>query len=429
MMPWNRQRLLAAGAALTVVMTVIAFRMVQGPSATMRHRFEEAMQAAHSEDWSTVTAIRRELSSHPDFQSQTTLLLGLRLAADGHLESALRSLNRAAKTPDTAVPALAAAGRILYLMQRYREAIAVLQRVVSLDPRHEDGHRFLASAYYDIGAMNDALNVLEAITKFSPDDFRAYRLRAMILQDFERFDEALIQWNAAIYLSESATVFRVYCQLRKGECLIRLRQYDEAIKTLAAIPAAERDNIVDGLSASEFNAEVLAARSEACLAVRRFEESARFATESLALSCDNIAATLVAVRLAEEQQQFEKAELLLRNAINRHPGEVQLHTRLADVLASSGQSGLASVARARSDELMTLTKQFSDLHQQAIEHPYDAAVRLRLAQAAEKLGRDRIAEMWYRAAAGLAPRDIVVVQALQEFQQRQRASLVDGALR
>ncbi len=429
MMLWNGQRLLAAGSALTVVMTVIAFRMLQGQSATLQDRFEEAMQAAHSEDWSTVESIRRELSSNPDFQSHTTLLLGLRLAADGHVESALRSLNRAAKTPDTAVPALAAAGRILYLMQRYREAIAVLQKVVSLDPGHEDGHRFLASAYYDIGAMNDALNVLETIARFSPSDFRSYRLHAMILQDFERFDEALIQWNAAIDLSESAPAFRVYCQLRKGECLIRLRQYDEAIKTLAAIPAANRDNIVDGLSASEFNAEVLAARAEACLAVRRFEESAKFAAESLALSCDNIAATLVAVRLAEEQQQFEKAELLLKNAINRHPGEAQLHGRLADVLASSGQSELASVARARSDELMTLTKQFSDLHQQAIEQPDDAAIRLRLAQTAELLGRDLSAEMWYQAAVGLAPRDAVVLQAFQGFQQRQRAHLVNGAAR
>ncbi len=429
MMASNRQRLLIASAALMVVLIVNVFRIVQGSFSTSQDRFEEALQAAHSEDWSTVTAIRRELSADPDFQSQTMLLFGLRLAADGHFESALRSFNRAAENPETAVPALAAAGRILYLMQRYRAAITVLQKVVSLDPRHEDGHRFLASAYYDIGAMNDALNVLEAITEFSPDDFRAYRLLAMILQDFERFDEALIQWNAAIARLESAPVFRVYCQLRKGECLIRLRQYDEALETLAAIPVMEDDNIVDGLSANDFNAQVLAARAEASLAMRRFDESAKLVAESLALCVDNIAAILVAVRLAEEQQQFEQAELLLKNAIERHPREAQLHARLADVLASSGQSGQAAVARARSDELMTLTKQFSDLHQQAIEQPDDASVRLRLAQTAELLGRDRIAEMWYQAAAGLAPGDAVVLQALQEFQQRQRASLVDGAAR
>ncbi len=428
-MAWNRHRLIAAGSTSMVVMIVVACWIVRGHSATLQDRFEEAMRAAHSGDWTTVTAIKRELSDHPDFQSQSTLLIGLRLAADGHFESALRSLRRAAQNPETAVPALAAAGRILYLQQRYREAITVLQKVVSLDPRHEDAHLFLASAYYDTGAMNDALNVLEAITAFTPDDFRAYRLSAMILQDFERFDEALIQWNAAIDRSKSAAPFRAVCQLRKGECLIRLRQYDAALETLAAIPVGEYDNIVDGLPVNDFNAQLLAARAEACLALRRFEDSAKLVAESLALSSDNIAATLVAVRLAEEQQQFEKAELLLKNAIELHPREAQLHARLADVLASSGQSAQAAVARARFDELMTLTKEFSDLHQQAIEQPDDATVRLRLAQTAEQLGRDHSAEMWYQAAAGLAPRDAVVVQALQEFQQRQRASLVDGAAR
>ena len=425
----NSRRIIATGTALTIVITAAAtVWMVRGEyRADPQQRFEQAVEAARSEDWPTVTAITRELATRPEFESHTALLLGLRLAADGHFESALRSFKRATDNPETALSALVGAGRTLYLLQRYRESIAVLKKAVALDAEHDEAHRFLASAYYDIGAMDDAQKVLDAIVRFAPDDFRAYRFKAMILHDFELYDEALIQWNAAIDRAKQDPKFLAYCQLRKGECLIRLRRYDEACATLAEVRLDSTGSAADGLPAADFAAQVFAARAEACLAIRRFDESSRFAAESLSLSPGNVAATLTAVRLAEEQQRNEEAILLLKIAIDRYPREAQLLGRMADILASMGQTEQASLARSRSAELMALQTHFTDLHQQAIARPDDSAVRLRLAETAESLGRTGIAEMWYQAAAGLAPQDTAVQQAFQQFRQRQESGVPGGA--
>ena len=423
------RRIIAAVSALTIVIAAAATAwMVRGESrADPKQRFEQAVEAAHSEDWSTVTTITRELAARPEFESHTALLLGLRLAADGDFETALRSFKRATDNPETELPALVGAGRTLYVLQRYREAIAVLQKAVLLNTAHDEAHRFLASAYYDIGAMDDAQKVLDAIIRFAPDDFRAYRFKAMILQDFELYDEALIQWNAAIDRATLDPKFLAYCQLRKGECLIRLRRYDEACVTLAEVRLDSTGSAADGLPAADFAGQVFAARAEACLAIRRFDESSRFAAESLSLSPGNVAATLTAVRLAEEQQRNEEAILLLKTAIERHPREAQLFARMADILASTGQTEQATVARSRSAELMALQTRFADLHQQAIAHPDDVTVRLLLAETAESLGRAAIAGMWYQAASGLAPQDAAVQQAFQQFQQRQNSGVSGGA--
>ena len=423
------RRIIAAVSALTIVIAAAATAwMVRGESrADPKQRFEQAVEAARSEDWTTVTTITRELATRPEFESHTALLLGLRLAADGDFETALRSFKRATDNPETELPALVGAGRTLYVLQRYREAIAVLQKAVLLDTAHDEAHRFLASAYYDIGAMDDAQKVLDAIIRFAPDDFRAYRFQAMILHDFELYDEALIQWNAAIDRATLDPKFLAYCQLRKGECLIRLRRYDEACVTLAEVRLDSTGSAADGLPAADFAGQVFAARAEACLAIRRFDESSRFAAESLSLSPGNVAATLTAVRLAEEQQRNEEAILLLKTAIERHPREAQLFARMADILASIGQTEQANVARSRSAELMALQTRFADLHQQAIAHPDDVTVRLRLAETAESLGRAAIAGMWYQAASGLAPQDAAVQQAFQQFQQRQNSGVSGGA--
>ena len=424
----NSRRIIATRIALTIAIAAAASAWIMrgGPRADPQQRFEQAVQAARSEDWSTVTTITRDLATRPEFESHTALLLGLRLAADGHFESALRSFKRATDNPETVLPALVGAGRTLYLLQRYRESIAVLQKAVALDAEHDEAHRFLASAYYDIGAMDDAQRVLDAIIRFAPDDFRAYRFKAMILHDFELYDEALIQWNAALDRAQLDPKFLAYCQLRKGECLIRLRRYDEACVTLAAVRLDATGSAADGLPADDFAAQVFAARAEACLAIRSFDESSRFAAESLSLSPGNVAATLTAVRLAEEQQRNDEAILLLKSAIDRHPREAQLYGRMADILASTGQHDQADITRSRSAELMALQTRFTDLHQQAIERPDDAAVRLQLAETAELLGRNGIARMWYQAAAGLAPQDAAVQQACHEFQQRQQSATQDG---
>lgn len=418
----NRRRTIAAGAVLTFAMAAVAtVWMTRADRADPQQRFELALEAARREEWSTVTAVTRELLTHPEFEHHCTLLLGLRLASDGHFESALKNLRRASEKPETELPALVATGRTLYLLQRYREAITTLQKAISLDAKHDESHRFLASAYYDIGAMDHALNVLETIVRFAPDDFRAYRFRAIILQDFERYEEALTEWNAAIDRAMLFPEFLADSQLRKGECLMRLRRYDEADRTLDAIRLDSIGSAVDGLPADEFRARIFAARAEASLALRRFDQSSKFAAESLTLSPGNVAATLTAVRLAEERQRTDEAVLLLKTAIDRHPREAQLHARLADVYATAGQTEQATIARSRSVELMALQTQFAEFHQQAIERPDDVAVRLRLAEMAELLGRTAIAGMWYQAAAGLAPQDAAVQQAFQQFQRRQQS--------
>lgn len=92
----NIPRIIVTGTALTILIAAAIAWMLRKESRTdPQQRFEQAMESARAEDWDTVTAITRELATFPEFESHKALMLGLRLAADGHFESALKSFKRA----------------------------------------------------------------------------------------------------------------------------------------------------------------------------------------------------------------------------------------------------------------------------------------------------------------------------------------------
>ncbi len=111
------------------------------------------------------------------------------------------------------------------------------------DPRLVEPHRLLAAAYYDIGAMDNALKHLAKVIELAPEDMRPWRLRGLILKDFEKYDEAASSYEGAL---ERAKEDYIQQELNEelAECLVRLRRYDEALDRLKRIkPTAESKSL------------------------------------------------------------------------------------------------------------------------------------------------------------------------------------------
>jgi hypothetical protein len=80
-----------------------------------------------------------------------------------------------------------------------------------------------------------------------------------------------------------------------------------------------------------------------------------------------------------------------------------LHFKLAQAYAQAGKPKQAETEQKLADEIREIRKEFADLHQAAWDRPDDAAVRLRLAELAGKLGRPDLADVWLKSAAALTP--------------------------
>jgi len=120
---------------------------------------------------------------------------------------------------------------------------------------------------------------------------------------------------------------------------------------------------------------------------------------------------LKAQRRLNEARYTEAVEVL-ESAVQNHPAHwrfrfflVQAYERLGD--RESAQRELQQMQAWRK-----LHDRFAELHMEAIKKPFDAAVRLELAQIAEKIDRPLLALSWYRATLGLDPANESAYQSI-----------------
>jgi tetratricopeptide (TPR) repeat protein len=375
--------------------------------------YESGLAAAAERDWQTLARREVALRDHPDFNNQRLLLAGLLQLGQGDVDDGLRMLSRCAEHPETRVVAVFNTAIVHYELGDFDETVRLLQVVIGWDPDHEDAHRYLAAAYYDIGAMDNALSVLERVVEIAPDDFRAYRFQGIILQDFEHYEDSELQFRKGLTHVPADSEFAIDMTLSLSQCLVKRREYEEALRLADTIASAQ-----SGLS-TERSGDLFAVKAEANLALRRFD-AARAAIDAANQTDTNTQLALIAARLAEEEERLADGIAILRSAIANHPGEPRLHTRLADLLAISGDSVQAQQARETAVQLQAALTRFADLHQQAIGKPNDVTLRLQLAEVAEQLHRMDLAEMWLKAATGMAPQDPTVSAAIQAYTRRNR---------
>ncbi len=83
-------------------------------------------------------------------------------------------------------------------MGRYDEAVAVYDRILSLEPDYETNIQALqgkASGLFNLGRYDDAIGVYDEILEFYPDEIRVLNGKGDALLKLGKYDEAIATYD------------------------------------------------------------------------------------------------------------------------------------------------------------------------------------------------------------------------------------------
>ena len=205
------------------------------------------------------------------------------------------------------------------------EMLAVLKRVIALDPDHHRAHYYLGTMARDLGEIETAIASFKALTRIMPFDDQFHTELGELYEMQNRLAEALLSYERVVTILPE----RLRARNRLGQLYLQTGDYPAAIKTFRVI--------LDRLEAQTDDPTAKnrqpAGRSEA---------RAAFETTEVGIEAH------YGIALAyQEQNDFEKSEFHIMRAIS-----------LLEARAASMRGG---TRRVRSAERVTLTMRLQEM--------------------------------------------------------------------
>jgi tetratricopeptide (TPR) repeat protein len=373
----------AAIASLPAIVAVGFWWNSQRPENCYRR----GRRALLSGERQTVLRESRRLIRTPGFESRGRLLAGLLYIDDGQPIEALQELKLAARDEALAVEALTAAAECYYVSDRYVEAVEVARAALAKDSAALDARRWLAAAYYDLGATGNAVGELQVISSTAPDDVRAERLLGLIDKDSERYADAVGHYRESLR-RQPQQPDRQSVLVELAESLVKLSRFDEAQKTLQDCDRTARSM-------------TLAAECEEGLG--RSDEALKRLHDALELDQDYLPAILKRGTLLLFLGRSDEAAGALERAVHLAPFNGQAHFHLSQAYTRQGNLEKSAEQLRLFQETQQIEREFTDQHESASQDPNDPEIRYRLGVLARKLGKPELARLWFRAALALEP--------------------------
>ena len=336
-------------------------------------------------------AAELESAGHPD---EARLIRAESSLAVGSPDLALRELNQI--SPDGPNKALLAklSGRALIDMGQLREAHRVFTLMATSNPDDVEAHRGLAVIAYDLGELSKALVHLKRVSELDPKDSRPSRLSGLINKDMSQDPDAEAAYREALRRGLPPEGEREVRQ-ELGEVLVKLTKYADGLEVLNAIDAE-----------GQADPAVVAAKADCLRGLGRQAQAAELLDRELAT---HPTAMLHRLRgqVHQELGQFPEAVRQLEKSVALDPNDHLSQYSLGQAYAGVGRAADATKAFSRVDALKKNLDRITALSGEAMARPWDARVRLQLAEVSEEMGKPKLAEMWRKAAAactGAPPR-------------------------
>lgn len=373
----RRTWLLIAGALILSTGTAAVLWLRQ-PSFS----FDSLAVAADRGDFSTVAPAVRHLRNTTGGSAQADVLEAILLLRGGRVEKALSLLAGVDQEGPLRHVVMRYAGESLHKLQRLGEAARVLEVLVREQPDNVEAHRWLGATWYDLGAYNAAIVELEAVVRLAPDDYRPHHLLGIMYADFEQHAESIREFTAALNgAADPALRDSMLLELAKAHAA--LHEYQQATACL--------DQAAESGTAARLRAVCLLADGQTEKAdeqIRRARQLGEVSPELAVLESE----------LLEQQGDVGKAEAVLQQAIQQWPAWAGLYYRLGNVQKQLGQDQQAETTLQTWQKYRDLATELTQLNLKAIEDPFNAEVRDRLAVICTELQKPELAEMWKTAA-------------------------------
>jgi len=137
----------------------------------------------------SIDELREILAVRPD-DPEASYRLGVALVQTGETSRAVWPLQKAAESPDYAVPASLLLASAHFANGNFEAVVAAADRVLEVDPDRLVALRMRAKGNLGAGKLDAAMADADRLLEDSPDDYSVNLLRATILADSGRLDEA-----------------------------------------------------------------------------------------------------------------------------------------------------------------------------------------------------------------------------------------------
>jgi tetratricopeptide (TPR) repeat protein len=329
--------------------------------------------------------VRRLLQGLGDstLDDELRLLRGARYLDGDEDEKARSLIGQVPAAGPRRIPRLVLAGRILFREGRLTDAERTFRRVEAESPQTLAAHRWLATVYHELGAMQASLDELLEVTRLRPDDFFAYRLIGILQsEDFGRFKEAAEFYREALERNPPPEQLQ---SIRRelAECLLFANDYAGALEVLKEAQA---------------DARVLALEAECRWSLGEPEETVKLLSRALELAPRDQRALTLSARLALDRGDPKSAVEPLKALLEADPHDYDAHYQLATAWQRLGDKEAAALELEKMNKSKALHERLRHAYERAMHRSNDADIREEIAQLCEQLGKARLAQLWRRAA-------------------------------
>jgi tetratricopeptide (TPR) repeat protein len=376
---------------VVVVATAIGWRYrVTRPE----YRLSSGEEAVQEADWKSAElyAQRLEASGHPE---QAHWLRAQMLYARLRLEDAVGECLLVGRDGPYGLRATTLAGRCLLEQGNLVGADQAFRFVLAADPDSVDAHRGVAAIAYDLGQMERAIDHLEHVIRLDPQDARPHRFLGEIYRDMANPESSVAEFQEALRLVNGLSANALdQIRFEVAHGLVQRSRHAEALVVLdeAAADGRPEPPYMQGL------------RAEALRGLGRRSEAIVVADRALAENPNEGAFQLLRGQLYLDAGNAEAAVPLLERSAALSPHHYQSFFLLAQAYAGTGRTADADRTNTRAEEIRKDYDTVTALGREAADRPWDAAIRIRLAEYCERTGDASGAAMWRKAAAACAAR-------------------------
>lgn len=331
----------------------------------------------------TIESIERLRQQNPDSDYAELLEAAVSIRT-GSPDQGLRRLSRMNVEGPRRREILLLSGEALYQLNMLAEARGTLVQLVSEDPDSVDGHRWLSSIWYDLGANAQAIHHLTEVTRLDKYDYRPHWLMGVMYRDFENFPESIRHLEAA-WVRKPPQGVRNDIGVFLSRSLQAEHQYEKALSYLQSC-----DPIPD----------VLVEKSKALFNLTRTQEAGEILQQCEVPTDDQSGSEyfLTFGDVLEARGDQKGALGKYEEGVAKFPHNEDLQYRLATILKALGESERATVEMAKWEKKNALKNRLVELNKVAAEQPDNAQVRFELSDICEQMQRPALANMWKAAA-------------------------------
>ncbi len=237
--------------------------------------------------------------------------------SQGDHESAIKNATLAIKHDPKNHSAWSNRGLAYLALQRNDLALADLRKALSLSPQDTTLRLNLAHTLYVCDQDKEALSQLDLLLKQKPELAAAYQERSCVNRALKRYEQALLDSNRAIALSQGKVPFFI---MGRAFVFLEMGNFTEAIADSKRALAVDRRC-----------GEAYVVMGTCSYKVKRYEEAIRFCNQALECSSKLSEAYRVRGLCYESLGQSEKsmADLERANAIRQDSESYITHAQLA----------------------------------------------------------------------------------------------------